>query len=906
MTSATVRKNPYIRRNPYIVGRPISEPELFFGRRNKFEFIEDNLQQGVQVILFHGQRRIGKSTVLKQIPNFVGQDEFVFVQFDLQDKSQLSLSRVLYSLGQAIIKQIQLESDPINLPSITELETNPNLFADSFLPKVYKELGYKKLVLLLDEFDVLSSNYYTSELASSKESSSETFFHYLKFLIEQDQRLFIIPFIGRQLDDMPKLLGLFKGAPSQKVGLLSERSATELITEPAKGSLTYESEAIDAILALTSGHPYFTQVLCHALFAQARTEQKWQVTRDDVTRIVDDAIEIGEGGLTWFRDGLPILERVIFSAVAEAQKKAERNPNQVVQDPLSLLEEYGVTITESLTQAREKLLKLGFLGVVEITDQVSSYNGKYYKVEIELVRRWLVQRYPLRREILELEDLDPEAKASYQQAIERNAQGVKPYEQVLKANPNHFSALFEIARIYLEGDVFDKAVQCYQRAYLVDRVRNQDGLVRSHLGYAQHLMEVGEVILTTQQLKQVLTIEPDNQEVYKLYNKLNNPFVVGAPVHPENFVGRKSLIETAFDQIYNRSNLAIWGGPGMGKTSFLELLASPDVWQEYGEEPSQAVMVLFSCESIQPFTASGFWQEVLIELMDKLDSEPDLKSDIETLLDQGKATARGMRQVLGQLGKRNKFLVLLVDDYDAALRENPHYTQADIEVFLSECRSIAYQSREREYLSMIVTSLKRFNELGPSLTPDQSPWYNHYLFVVLRPLTETEVDTLLQGIPITPALRDVIQNMAGGRPALLQIAGSLLFRELRTGKLPDTETFAKEFESQTRHIFQDIWQRCRDVEQGLLILMAWSKLKGSLEQKITVDLSDIDLVFSQQELDLSSLEQQGLIMRNQDLEKPVYLFRSSIMEGLVIHTIQTSDKASLEKWETILLKLINP
>ncbi|NEQ11867.1 MAG: branched-chain amino acid ABC transporter substrate-binding protein, partial [Moorea sp. SIO4E2] len=166
----------------------------------------------------------------------------------------------------------------------------------------------------------MSSNYYTSELASSKESSSETFFHYLKFLIEQDQRLFIIPFIGRQLDDMPKLLGLFKGAPSQKVGLLSERSATELITEPAKGSLTYESEAIDAILALTSGHPYFTQVLCHALFAQARTEQKWQVTRDDVTRIVDDAIEIGEGGLTWFRDGLPILERVIFSAVAEAQK----------------------------------------------------------------------------------------------------------------------------------------------------------------------------------------------------------------------------------------------------------------------------------------------------------------------------------------------------------------------------------------------------------------------------------------------------------------------------------------------------------------------------------------------------------------------------------------------------------
>ncbi|OLT59890.1 hypothetical protein [Moorena bouillonii] len=88
--------------------------------------------------------------------------------------------------------------------------------------------------------------------------------------------------------------------------------------------------------------------------------------------------------------------------------------------------------------------------------------------------------------------------------------------------------------------------------------------------------------------------------------------------------------------------------------------------------------------------------------------------------------------------------------------------------------------------------------------------------------------------------------------------------------------------------------------------MAWSKLKDGLDQKITIDLSNIDLVFSQQELDLSSLQQQGLIMRNQDLEKPVYLFRSSIMEGLVIHKIQTSDKASLEQWQSILLKLINP
>lgn len=67
---------------------------------------------------------------------------------------------------------------------------------------------------------------------------------------------------------------------------------------------------------------------------------------------------------------------------------------------------------------------------------------------------------------------------------------------------------------------------------------------------------------------------------------MRNPFKVGQPVPPESFVGRQSLIDTAFDQIYNRSNLAIWGGPGMGKTSFLNLLKSEEVWQSQEIDPS--------------------------------------------------------------------------------------------------------------------------------------------------------------------------------------------------------------------------------------------------------------------------------------------------------------------------------
>ncbi|HAX76552.1 MAG TPA: ATP-binding protein, partial [Cyanobacteria bacterium UBA11372] len=108
---------------------------------------------------------------------------------------------------------------------------------------------------------------------------------------------------------------------------------------------------------------------------------------------------------------------------------------------------------------------------------------------------------------------------------------------------------------------------------------------------------------------------------------MSNPFSVGKPVPPERFVGRSYEIAAAFDQIYNRAHLALWGGPGMGKTSFLQLLASPQLWKNNGLDPSQAAIALLNCENITPFTPSGFWREVLSLIKDNLVSEPELQSE---------------------------------------------------------------------------------------------------------------------------------------------------------------------------------------------------------------------------------------------------------------------------------------
>lgn len=258
---------------------------------------------------------------------------------------------------------------------------------------------------------------------------------------------------------------------------------------------------------------------------------------------------------------------------------------------------------------------------------------------------------------------------------------------------------------------------------------------------------------------------------------LPNPFSPRRPVVPERFIGRIYEIAAACSVINARGHVAIWGGPGMGKRSLLEKLASPQTMKEHGLDPSMAVVVLLSCESITSFTPYGFWEEVLKEINDKLDRGSQLQVEIETLLGEGRASKNSLRQVLRELGKQHKFLLLLVDDFDVALSPNEKYTEADMVTFLSECRSLAVHCDESKYLSMIVTSRKRLNELNPTLNSKGSPWFNHYLFLHLHLFTEQEVDELLKPLKtqMRPDLRENIFKMAGRHPTLLQIAGFHLY-----------------------------------------------------------------------------------------------------------------------------------
>jgi ABC-type branched-subunit amino acid transport system substrate-binding protein len=483
------------RRNPYIVGRPIDESDKFFGRESLFQVIEDNLRNKTKLILLYGQRRIGKSSVLKQIPKKVAQEKFVFVNFDIQDKSYFSLYEILHRIAIAIIENLELDGT-ILPPSSEEIKNNNELFSRIFLQAIYQQLGDKSLVLLLDEFDVLSEK--------NSALDNRVFFAYIKSLLKQQERLFIIPVVGRHLNELKNLRNFFSQAPYKEIALLDEDSTQRLITKPAEGMLTYESQAIQAIFKKSAGHPFFTQVICFTLFGRARELDKWNVTGTDVEDIVDRVFkeETAQAGLAWFWDGLPISERVVLSAVAEAQKIAIEKEQRVPEEPLTLLSRYGVIVTEALNEAAKQLAENGFL----------DDTGR--RIKIELVRCWLVRSHPLQHEIQELEKVDQEhinpllevANSLGEEGRKQNALDI--YEQVLVINPNHFSCISQLAKVYLEAENFDRALELYTRTYQFDPVRNTNEFLLCLEIYGHKLITQRAFSQAKEQFNRVLEIYP--------------------------------------------------------------------------------------------------------------------------------------------------------------------------------------------------------------------------------------------------------------------------------------------------------------------------------------------------------------------------------------------------------------
>src|SRR5262245_58625380 len=96
--------------NPYSFGSSLSDPRGagLLGREDMFEFVANSLSNAQRPpIVLYGQRRIGKSSVLRQLPRHLPADT-VCVFYDLQGQAALPLDSVLYGLAREIAARCDL------------------------------------------------------------------------------------------------------------------------------------------------------------------------------------------------------------------------------------------------------------------------------------------------------------------------------------------------------------------------------------------------------------------------------------------------------------------------------------------------------------------------------------------------------------------------------------------------------------------------------------------------------------------------------------------------------------------------------------------------------------------------------------------------------------------------------
>lgn len=369
--------------NPYAPGTPLRPGSpIFFGRDDLFQFIGENMsglaRQNILVLV--GQRRMGKTSFLQQLPARLDEDYFP-VYLDGQSLGiDPGMANFFYDLSLAIVDDLADQGIDLEEPEPEDFAARPTgYFQRTFLPAVFDAIGRRQLLLLFDEFEELEMRVASGKL-------EPTIFPYLRHLMQHGGDLGFI-FVGtHRLEELSADYWsiLFNIALYKRVTFLDEAAAHALIVEPvAEYGLLYDDLALDKMLRVTAGHPYFLQLICHALVNRANREARGYVTIQDVNDALGEMVELGEAHFAFLWEQSSEHERLTLASLT---RLLAREPTVTAAQLAELLAERGVVL--EVRDVRAALRRLAERDIVrELRGEPPRYEYK-----VDLVRLW-VERY---------------------------------------------------------------------------------------------------------------------------------------------------------------------------------------------------------------------------------------------------------------------------------------------------------------------------------------------------------------------------------------------------------------------------------------------------------------------------------------------------------------------------------
>lgn len=364
--------------NPYIPGQPIDNPDLFFGRRDLLASLREQLLKGRRVFVVSGGHRMGKSSLLRQLPATLP-EEFLAVRVDLLDDGGRGLAWLVWRIVDLVWQAVGQSGEGTGqAPAPAEFEGDPGLVAGRLWPEIRAALGDRRLVLMLDDLDSLADG--------GAEGAQASLISVLEELRRQDGDLALVMTmsVAQQEALLRRYGGLLGGALTYLVGPFNSEDASRLITWPVDGVLTYDFGVARRMIEITSGQPYYLQLLCFEVFNRCAATG-W-VNQRDVDLVLEDLLgrEITDFSQLWHESSPP--EQAVLAALVSL--RGARGVATVLE-VRTVLEKAGARVErDQVASALESLVERGIL---------ERLGALSYRFRVALLRDWLSERLDLQQ-----------------------------------------------------------------------------------------------------------------------------------------------------------------------------------------------------------------------------------------------------------------------------------------------------------------------------------------------------------------------------------------------------------------------------------------------------------------------------------------------------------------------------
>ena len=486
--------------NPFNTGSP-TNPENFYGRFqiiNEIYNFLDNPNQST--FLINGQRRIGKTSLLRKMQKEIRLKGFKPVYFDLQNKGELSLPEILYDL----MEVINLELGIKNNLTLKDFKGDYHIFELNYIKEITSK--NKNIVLLFDEFDILGDRKFIAEDENTRHLAYVRFVPYLQDIIEKRVKLKFIFAIGRTLNDLAEYYGpIKKFAQFHELTYFESNESYKLISSLSQNSIQYPKETIEKIHNVTFGHPYYLQCLSSYLFDKANDKQLKIIKPGCVDNQIIPAIKKYSGGLSWFWDGFKPEEKTYLFIIAQLQENNQPTDEQ--------------SISKKFEELQIKTYSPKFIGILskllDFTILKKNKDNKNYEITVPFIQKWIITEHSIESIYREVDKIDKLLKmyldlGKLHMENEEYNEAVENFRKVLKRNPENFEAQYSLACALNYGNLAreEEIIEELEKAYLLDPVQTKES-------YISILKRFSEKLNTLEFFEKLLKINSADRNIQK-------------------------------------------------------------------------------------------------------------------------------------------------------------------------------------------------------------------------------------------------------------------------------------------------------------------------------------------------------------------------------------------------------